>query len=116
MTSPPSKLRLLKSRPLCIICAKPEELKIIAETLEISKDHISGYDIPEINNGHDFYLGTFRISSDDGDRDLEFYVTSALRQSIQTFAVHAGALFHVLRPQFAVHAGVCAGYAAKGIK
>lgn len=116
MTSNPSKLWLLKSRPLCIICAKPKELETIAKTLGIFKDRISGYDIPEINDGHDFYLGTFKLHTPNGDRDLEFYATSALRQSIQTFTVHAGALFHVLRPKFAIHAGVCAGYVAKDIE
>jgi hypothetical protein len=116
MEATTSKLRLLKSRPLCIICAKPQEAAIIAETLQITKDHISGHDIPEINDGHNFYLGTFEIGEGQKKRRLEYYVTSSLRQGIQAFATHVGILFHILRPQFAVHAGVCAGYQAKGIK
>jgi hypothetical protein len=116
MAAPVSKLRLLKSRPLCIICAKPQEAEIIARTLEITADHISGLDIPEINDGHNFYLGTFIIGEGEKARNLEYYVTSSLRQGIQAFATHVGILFHVLRPQFAVHAGVCAGYGAKGVK
>jgi hypothetical protein len=115
-TAPSSKLRLLKCRPLCIICAKPQEAQLIAKTLQITKDHISGHDIPEINNGHNFYLGTFSWGTGDKKRNLEYYVTSSLRQGIQAFSTHVGILFHVLRPQFAVHAGVCAGYEAKGIK
>ncbi|OJJ78118.1 hypothetical protein ASPBRDRAFT_656341 [Aspergillus brasiliensis CBS 101740] len=113
-----SKIRLLKSRPLCIICAKPQEVQIVARTLQITKDHISSSDIPELGDGYDFYLGTFNIISKDGGeaRSLEYYVTSPYRQGIQTFSIQAGTLFHVLRPQFAVHAGVCAGYAKEGIK
>jgi hypothetical protein len=112
----PSKLRLLKSRPLCIICAKSQEARTIAETLDITGDLISGHDIPEIDNGHNFYLGTFTWGSGEKQRKLEYYVTSSLWQGIQAFATSVGILFHVLRPQFAVHAGVCAGYAAKNIR
>jgi hypothetical protein len=113
MASVKSKLRLLRSRPLCIICAKPEEVQVFARNLQIQNDHISSADIPELGDGYDFFLGTFRIISKKKDveaRNLEYYLTSPVRQGIQTFAIQAGTLFHILRPRFAVHAGVCAGY------
>ncbi|KAL3247308.1 hypothetical protein ABHI18_012456 [Aspergillus niger] len=117
MASSESDFRRLKSRPLCIICAKPQEVQIIARTLGIREGHISSNDIPELVDGYNFYLGTFNIIPKDGGtaRRLEYYLTSPDRQGIQTFSIQAGTLFHVLRPRFVVHAGVCAGYGREGI-
>jgi len=113
-----SKLALLKARPLCIICAKPEEVGGIAFKLGIADEHISSTDIREIRDGHDFYLGTFKIVDEKGEKEryLEYYLTSPTRQGIQTFAIQACSLFHVIRPQFVIHAGVCAGYGKEGIR
>jgi hypothetical protein len=114
-----SKLRLLRTRPLCIICAKPEEVQVFARNLQIQNEHISSTDIPELGDGYDFFLGTFKIVSkkrDEEARNLEYYLTSPDRQGIETFAIQGGTLFHILRPQFVVHAGVCAGYERCGMQ
>lgn len=102
-----SNLRLLKSYPLCIICAKPSEAQTIAREMGATR-RIHAIDIEEIHNGHTFYLGEMPIFGQ--GKPLEYYITSSLRQGVMNFATHAGILFSILRPRFAIHAGVCAGY------
>ncbi|KAF1962461.1 purine and uridine phosphorylase [Byssothecium circinans] len=106
MTATP-KLRLLRNRPLCIICGRPGEAEEIARTLGIEKNRITGDEVMKVNNAYTFYTGSFTLDS--GEK-LEYYVTSSLRQGIQSFTVCASVLFSILRPRFAIHAGVCAGY------
>ncbi|KAH8693402.1 nucleoside phosphorylase domain-containing protein [Phaeosphaeriaceae sp. PMI808] len=101
------KLRLLRNRPLCIICGRPGEADEIAETLGIKNNRITGDEVMKVNNGYTFYTGSFTLKSGE---ELEYYVTSSLRQGIQSFTVCASVLFSILRPRFAIHAGVCAGY------
>jgi hypothetical protein len=106
MSSPPdSKLRLLRNRPLCIICGRPAEAEAIAKELGIIDNRLTGRQVEEIHDGHTFYLGSFDLQE-----NLEYYITSSLRQGIQSFATHASILFHVLRPRYAIHAGVCTAY------
>ncbi|ETI29395.1 hypothetical protein G647_01848 [Cladophialophora carrionii CBS 160.54] len=105
-------LRVLRSRPLCIICGKPQEAEIIAQEMEATRE-ISGATVQGINNNHVFYLGELNLVC---ERKLEYYITSSLRQGLVHFATHAGILFQVLRPRFAIHAGVCAGNAAAGVE
>jgi hypothetical protein len=100
-------LRLLKSYPLCIICARPAEAQTIANEMGAIQ-RIQGIDVEEVHNGHTFYLGEMPISGQ--DKPLSYYITSSLRQGMMNFATHAGILFSILRPRFAIHAGVCAGY------
>ncbi|OCT47537.1 Phosphorylase superfamily protein [Cladophialophora carrionii] len=66
-----------------------------------------------INNNHVFYLGVLNLV---GERKLEYYITSSLRQGLVHFATHAGILFQVLRPWFAIYAGVFAGNATTGVE
>jgi hypothetical protein len=73
-----------------------------------ASDTIQGVEVEEVHNGHTFYLGALEISGQ--ERPLNYYITSSLRQGTMNFATHAGILFSILRPQFAIHAGVCAGY------
>jgi hypothetical protein len=105
---PDSKLRLLR-RPLCIICGRPAEAEAIAKALGIDGDRILGREVEEIHDGHTFYLGSFHLG-EKGEEKLDYYITSSLRQGIQSFTIHASILFHILRPRYAIHAGVCAAY------
>ena len=98
-------LRKLRSCPLAIICGKPEEITTIAARLG-AEEKIYGTAIEGIDNGHIFHLGKMTLA---GSKALRFYVTSSLRQGPIPFAIAAGNLITVLRPRFAIHAGVCAG-------
>lgn len=105
--APTPKLRLLRNRPLCIICGRPAEAEGIAKALGIEKNRITGHEVLKVNNGYTFYIGSFTLESGE---ELQYYVTSSLRQGIQSFTVYASILFGILRPRFVIHAGVCAGY------
>jgi hypothetical protein len=107
MASATPKLRLLRSRPLCIICARTAEADEISKALGIEKNRISGDEVQMVHDGHTFYYGSFALLS--GEK-LPYYVTSTLDQGIQSFTVHASVLFSILQPRFVIHAGVCAGY------
>jgi hypothetical protein len=104
-----SKLRLLR-RPLCIICGRPKEAEEIAKALGVDENRVLGREVEGINDGHTFYLGSFDLG-DKREEKLDYYITSSLRQGIQSFAIHTSILFHILRPRYAIHAGVCASYA-----
>jgi hypothetical protein len=99
-------LRRLRNRPVCIICGRPAEAEAIAKALGILENRLQGLEIEKVNDGHTFYLGSFKLQ----EGELEYYVTSSLRQGIQSFTVNASVLFSILLPRFVVHAGVCAGY------
>jgi len=99
-------LRNLRNRPLCIICGRPGEAEEIAKALGIFGNKIQGDEIDKVADGHTFYLGSFQIQKG----KLDYYVTSSLRQGIQSFTVYTAVLFSILLPRFAIHAGVCAGY------
>lgn len=100
------RLRLLRRRPLCIICAKPSEADVIAERLQVKENKLLGREIAEINNDQVFYQGSFNLKH----LKLDYYITSCQRQGIQSFAIQASFLFQILRPRYTLHAGVCAGY------
>ena len=100
-------LRVLRSRPLCIMCARAAEAEEIAKALGIEENRITGHEVQKVNDGYTFYLGSFNLPSGE---ELKYYVTSSLRQGIQSFTVNASILFSILRPRFVIHAGVCAGY------
>ena len=104
-----SKLRLLR-RPLCIICGRPKEAEEIAKALGVEENRVLGREVEGINDGHTFYLGSFNLGDERAEK-LDYYITSSLRQGIQSFAIHTSILFHILRPRYAIHAGVCASYA-----
>src|SRR5436190_12968602 len=113
MSSPSfTKLRLLRARPLCIVCARPAEAEGIAKSFGILGDRLTGREVADIHDAHTFYLGSFQV----GDQRLEYYITSSLRQGIQSFATHVSVLFNILRPKYTIHAGVCAGYSGANIK
>lgn len=103
-----SKLRLLR-RPLCIICGRPKEAEEIAKALGIEENRVLGREVEGINDGHTFFLGSFDLGDKRAEK-LDYYITSSLRQGIQSFTIHASILFHILRPRYAIHAGVCASY------
>ncbi len=105
-------LRRLRSCPLAIICGKPEEIPIIAKRLQ-AVETISGVSVQGINKSHSFQLGKIKF---EGGKVLKFYVTSSLKQGLMYFSISVGALFSILRPRFAIHAGVCAGNKAAGIR
>lgn len=104
--TPAEELGRLRNRPLCIICGRPAEAQAIAEELGIEDNRISGHEVEKINNGHTFFTGSFNIKG----KTLDYYVTSSIRQGIQSFTIHSSILFHILRPRFVIHAGVCAAY------
>lgn len=104
--TPAEELRRLQSRPLCIICGRPAEAEAIAKEFGIEKNRFSGHEVDKVNNGHTFFTGSLDIKG----VTLEYYVTSSIRQGIQSFTIHSSILFHILRPRFAIHAGVCAAY------
>jgi hypothetical protein len=99
-------LRRLRNRPVCIICGRPAEAEEIAKALGIFENRLQGHEIEKVKDGHTFYLGSFKLQ----EGELEYYLTSSLRQGIQSFTVNASVLFSILLPRFVVHAGVCAGY------
>ena len=99
-------LRRLRNRPVCIICGRPAEAEEIAKALGILENRLPGDEVEKVNDGHTFYLGSFKLQ----EGELEYYVTSSLRQGIQSFTVNASVLFSILLPRFVVHAGVCAGF------
>jgi hypothetical protein len=68
-----TKLRLLRRRPLFIICAKPSEADIIVERLQVKDHKLLGREIAEINNDQVFYLGSFNLK----EKKLDYYITSA---------------------------------------
>lgn len=100
-------MRLLRDRPLCIICGRPGEAEEIAKAFGIKKNRITGDEVMKVNNAYTFYTGSFKLQSGE---DLPYYVTSSLRQGIQSFTVCASVLFSILRPRYVIHAGICAGY------
>lgn len=99
-------LRQLQNRSVCIICGRPAEAEEIAKALGIFENRLLGHEVEKVNDGHTFYLGSFKLQ----EGELEYYVTSSLRQGIQSFTVNASVLFSILLPRFVVHAGVCAGF------
>jgi hypothetical protein len=103
-TSPPeSQLSRLRSRPLCIICGRPEEAEAIADELKVRNNRVVGSEVEGIHDDHIFYVGSFSL----GEKKLDYYITSSLEHGMQSFAIHASILFHVLRPRYAIHVGVC---------
>ncbi|KHO00249.1 Phosphorylase superfamily protein [Metarhizium album ARSEF 1941] len=104
-----SNLRRLRSRPVCIICGRPAEAQQLAHALGIDdeKHRLSGHDVSMVRDGHTFHLGEFELPSGDV---LKYYITSSLRQGIQSFAVSAALLLNTLSPRFVLHAVVCAGF------
>jgi len=104
-----SNLRKLRSRPVCIICGRPAEALEIAKVFGISRNQnrLHGHQVQKIKDGHTFFLGEFTLA---GGEKLKYYITSSLRQGVQSFTVAAALLFNTLNPRFVVHAGVCAGY------
>ncbi|KAH8647849.1 phosphorylase superfamily protein [Xylariales sp. PMI_506] len=104
-----SNLRRLRSRPVCIVCGRPSEAREIAKALGIEgkKHRLSGHDVSMVKDGHTFYLGEFQINPKE---TLKYYITSSLRQGIQSFTINAAILLNLLQPRFVLHAGVCAGY------
>ncbi|KAK0940834.1 hypothetical protein LTR48_005676 [Friedmanniomyces endolithicus] len=105
-------LRRLRSCALAIFCGKPEEITIIATELG-ARERISGTAVDGVDNGHIFHIGKMEFV---GGKKLGFYVTSSLRQGLVPFAIATGALISVLRPRFAIHAGVCAGNKKQGVR
>jgi hypothetical protein len=101
-----SKLRQLRSRPLCIICGRSSEAEELAKAFGIRghADRIQGHEVSGMQ-GHTFFLGSFTLNS--GEK-LKYYITSSLRQGIQSFTISAALIFNILRPRFVVHSGVCA--------
>jgi hypothetical protein len=95
-----TKLRLLRRRPFFIICAKPSEADIIVERLQVEDHKLLGREIAEINNDQVFYLGSFNLK----EKKLDYYITSAWRQGLQSFLIQASILFQILRPRYTVHA------------
>jgi len=104
--TPAEVLRQLQSRPLCIICGRPKEAEAIATQLGVLNNPVFGWAVDKINDGHKFFIGSFDVQG----QKLDYYITSSLRQGIQSFAIHASILFHILKPRFAVHVGVCAAF------
>lgn len=104
--------KILRSRALCIIAEKPEELAIFRECFRLD-EKINGSDIPDVSNSHEFWLGSFLAGN---GQQLPFYLTCCSRQSIQTFATESTALFKILKPKYSIHVGVCAGMSTKGVR
>jgi hypothetical protein len=96
-------LATLQSCRLCIICAKTTEAEIVKNQLGTTQT-IPGHLVDGVAPGHDFYLGVFK--TDHGE--IPYYITATSRQGIQTFAVEVATLFSILRPEYAIHTGVCA--------
>ena len=96
-------LATLQSCRLCIICAKTTEAAIVKEQLEPGQT-IPGRLVEGIPAGHDFDLGVIKTKAG----ELPYYITAVSRQGIQSFAVEAAVLFSVLKPEHAIHTGVCA--------
>ncbi|KIW65953.1 hypothetical protein PV04_08166 [Phialophora macrospora] len=105
-------LRRLRSCPLAIVCGKPEEIPIIAKKL-CATTTIPGSSVPGISKSHSFKLGQIEFYN---GKTLKFYVTSSLKPGLMYFSISASSLFSILQPRFAIHAGVCAGNTAKGVK
>jgi len=102
-----SNLRKLRNIPVCIICGRPAEALEIAKAFGINRKVLHGHQVQKVKDGHTFYIGEFNLEN--GEK-LKYYITSSLRQGIQSFTVAAALLFNTLNPRFVVHAGVCAGY------
>lgn len=102
-------LRRLRSIPLAIVCGREREARQISDSLRLSsRDFLRGDDVAEVYNGHIFRLGKMRLKSGD---QLSFYITSNPNQGLQSFGTRIAILFSILRPVYAIHAGVCAGLA-----
>jgi nucleoside phosphorylase len=118
-------LRRLRNCPVCIICGRPGEAKQIAMALGIVENVLKGHEVAEVDNSQTFYYGSFELAEKSKTQDnekqtdkekLDYVLTSGTRQGIQSFTVTAALLFHILRPKFVIHAGVCAGYRDEEIK
>lgn len=105
-----NNLRRLRACKLCIIAAKDTEAEAFVEELSLTR-RIEGEDVDDIARGHFFDLGEFDV----GGKKLQYYVTNATRQGIQSFATQAASLFSLLKPKLAVHIGACAAIANHGI-
>jgi 16S rRNA U1498 N3-methylase RsmE len=97
-------LRELRAIPLCIITAKQEEAELIQRYMKALR-RISGDEVAYVDPQHTFWKGTIELKE---NKEIEFYVTHCTRQAIQTFAVEATSLLGLLKPKYAIHAGVCA--------
>jgi hypothetical protein len=95
--------------PLCIICAKDEELANFVSKWNLGSKVVQGDQVSSILKNNKFYVGAFDISSEEGKKEIPFYLTCCSKQGIQTFAVEATAMFSILKPIYAIHTGVCAG-------
>ncbi|KAI9144512.1 hypothetical protein BKA69DRAFT_1164377 [Paraphysoderma sedebokerense] len=120
----------LKSRPLCIITAKREELVEVLKRLQELSDSgdnskkTSVYldPLPVTSNGCTFHLGHIRISTvkfenevkgnttpEGSDRIIHFYATCGYRQGLQSFAVYGTRIFSLYEPKYAIMVGICCG-------
>lgn len=102
-----ARLEDLKKAPLCIVCGRDSEARLIAKILGLK----SFGRVARVNESFEFYTGKIEIKV----HRVSCYVTSSLDQGIQSFSTSVTALFSILKPKYAIHAGTCAGY-KKGIK
>lgn len=98
-------LRKLRNCAVCIICGKASEAEGIAKALKITESRLRGHEIAEVENGFTFYVGKLTLTSGE---EISYSVTSSTRQGIQSFAISAALILHILQPRFVLHAGVCA--------
>lgn len=102
----------LRSCQLCIICARAQEADAVVERLALNTA-IEGRLVDDTTKGQMFHIGTF--SGMDG-KEIPFYVTNTTRQGLQSFATQASSLFTLLKPDYAIHVGVCAAITGKNIE
>lgn len=104
----------IRAIPLCIICAKQEEMGKIASAFCLGQDdwysseQVHG---PIASNG--VYAGRFRANN---GGEIPFFITCCSRQGIQTFGIEASALFTAVRPKYALLIGTCAARKGQGLE
>ncbi|KAK4901881.1 hypothetical protein LTR49_027199 [Elasticomyces elasticus] len=97
----------IRAIPLCIICAKAEEMGKVARAFRLGppdwfpNSRVVGYDA---SNG--VYIGRFRA---DIGGEISYFITCCSRQGVQTFGIEAADLFTVVKPNLGdVIFGQCA--------
>ena len=104
----------IRAIPLCIICAKEEEMGKVAEAFCLGVgDWFPSSRVIGHYTTKGVYVGSFKTEN---GVDISYFITCCSRQGIQTFGIEASALFTVIKPQYALLIGTCAAREGKGLR
>jgi hypothetical protein len=94
----------LRSIPVCIVTANPDEAENLQSKMKGTWARVRDVEILGVHGGLTFFTG--QVMGKDGAAHAA-YITSCTRPGTQTFAIECSSLLRALKPQYAVHVGVC---------